>query len=205
MQRIKISEFKLMIESATGKKVHKTTFTRYKEAGLVPKTKKGAKQLNVDADNTIKKIIEYESQSHSEKVRQGLDNAEYKKVGGLAFALMNSRINKRKGDTMCRLISKQRNRRMYDLETHTFTTMDKLHDLAKSGIEFKVMEVATNRDITRAVLLELLITDDEILTTDILKELIFCSGDNFKSKLSSILRKSMKDFSENKCNYSLIN
>jgi len=89
MELIKIMDFKKMIESSTNKRLHKTTFARYKKRGLVPKTKKGAKSLRVDVQKSISKIVEYESKSFSEKIKLGNERKFIESTGGLAFNLMN--------------------------------------------------------------------------------------------------------------------
>lgn len=104
---------------------------------------------------------------------------------------------------MRRIIYRDRNRRMYDKVAHKAITLNGLRELVRVGVEFKVIERATNRDITKEMLLKLIIMEDEILTIDILREIILANNGNFKAKLSSMLIKTVKDFSESRYKYLL--
>lgn len=100
----------------------------------------------------------------------------------------------RKTPLTCRVISKNRNRRLYDQGSHTFTSMDDLYRLAKSGIRFKVIEVATKRDITRNILLILNERDKEILSEGMLRGLIYCQSKPGTKLLNNMLEKCIKSF-----------
>lgn len=88
MELIEIKDFKLMIEKATNKKLHSMTFARYRNAGLFPRIKKYAPKINIDVADSIIKILDYDSKSHSDKIKAG---QERKRIGcgyNLAFNLM---------------------------------------------------------------------------------------------------------------------
>lgn len=105
---------------------------------------------------------------------------------------------------MCRIISKYSNRRIYDTHDHKYITMNDLRDLIKSGIDFKVLEISTNRDITKETLLKILIINDDILTIDILKDIISSNNGNFKAKLTLMITKTLKYFLKHRHKYLLI-
>lgn len=94
MELIKIGDFKVLIGKSINKTVHKTTFTRYKKYGLVPKTKVGAKQIRVDVSLSIEKITQYENKTQHEKQKLGIERKASKKNECLAFTLMNKLINR---------------------------------------------------------------------------------------------------------------
>lgn len=79
---------------------------------------------------------------------------------------------------------------MYDQRTHKFTTMDDLYKLTYSGITFKVIEVSTKRDITREVMLELLI-NNKTLTTEAVRKLIMYDNDRLNIKSSAHIKNLM--------------
>lgn len=100
-----------------------------------------------------------------------------------------------------RVILRDSHRQMYDHTGHKRITMRGLHELVRMGIEFKVME--GNLNITRETLLKLLIIKDDILTIDILREIILSDCGNFKVRLNLMIAKTIKDFSESRYKYLL--
>ena len=92
MELIRISDFKLLIGDTLSKTVHKTTYTRYKQAGLVPKARKGTRSILINVSNSIERITEYEAMSQSEKIKEGLQRKENRKGGCMAFNLMNQLV-----------------------------------------------------------------------------------------------------------------
>jgi len=66
-----------------------------------------------------------------------------------------------------RIIKKYANRRLYDTQTSQSITLQDVRDLIGSGEQVQVVEAKTERDITRAVLLQI-VADQELLGRPVL-------------------------------------
>ena len=106
---------------------------------------------------------------------------------------------------MCRQIIKQKNRALYDSSKHKKITLEELYCLASLGEDFKVFDFRSKEDITKDVLLAILAINDEVLTVNTIRKLLYCNGGNLTKKLGVMIGKSVSSFCENKDKYSLIN
>src|SRR5215471_4400887 len=75
------------------------------------------------------------------------------------------------------IIKKYPDRRLYNTATHTFMTLDDLADLVRQGIELTIHETKSGKDITRSVLLHIILereskVDQNLLPTAFLRQLI---------------------------------
>ena len=55
-----------------------------------------------------------------------------------------------------RLIKKYPNRRLYDTSASCYITLDEVRKLVVDGLPFKVVEKKTNEDLTRNILLQII-------------------------------------------------
>jgi polyhydroxyalkanoate synthesis repressor PhaR len=55
------------------------------------------------------------------------------------------------------IIKKYPDRRLYNTATHTFMTLDDLADLVRQGIELAIHETKSGKDITRSLLLHIIL------------------------------------------------
>ena len=83
------------------------------------------------------------------------------------------------------VIKKYRHRRLYRASDRTFTTLEELAKMAKSGEDFIVYNVETREDITRSVLTQIIfqqaIKDGQNpLPLKVLRQLISFYGDSMK-------------------------
>lgn len=90
-----------------------------------------------------------------------------------------------------RIIKKYSNRRLYDTETRCYITLEDVKAIVLKHMPFKVLDAKTGRDVTQAILLQI-IHDQEsesapIFTTEILQNLIRFYGHPLQKHMSQLL------------------
>ncbi len=97
-----------------------------------------------------------------------------------------------------RTIKKYPNRRLYDTEVSKYITMEDLKQLVLDGIEFAVVDVKTDEDLTRSVLLQIIAEQEHggepIFSTDALTQIIRFYGDSVQGLASQFLTQSLDIF-----------
>jgi polyhydroxyalkanoate synthesis repressor PhaR len=78
------------------------------------------------------------------------------------------------------VIKKYANRRLYDTDASAYVTLDDLADMVKRGIDFVVFDAKTNEDITRPVLTQIIVEEENrgqnLLPIQFLRQLIRSYG-----------------------------
>jgi polyhydroxyalkanoate synthesis repressor PhaR len=97
------------------------------------------------------------------------------------------------------IIKKYPDRRLYNTATHTFMTLDDLADLARQGIEFAIHETESGKDITRSVLLHIIVERERkatqnLLPTAFLRQLIRFYGHSMQMIVPVFLDVSLRPF-----------
>ena len=99
-----------------------------------------------------------------------------------------------------RLIKKYPNRRLYDTRTSTYITLGDVKSLVLARLDFKVVEAKTGDDLTRSVLLQIIVDEEStgvpLLTTEFLAPLIRLYGHPMQGRLGECLETSIKLLSE---------
>ncbi|WP_092485877.1 polyhydroxyalkanoate synthesis repressor PhaR [Candidatus Ichthyocystis hellenicum] len=99
---------------------------------------------------------------------------------------------------MSRLIKKYPNRRLYDTETSMYITLNDIKNLVISSEEFVVIDVKKGDDITRSVLMQILLEEENsntpVFSAEFLKIMIRCYGHPMQGVFYSYLEKSIKEF-----------
>jgi polyhydroxyalkanoate synthesis repressor PhaR len=104
------------------------------------------------------------------------------------------------GDAMnnTRIIMKYTNRRLYDTSESHYITLGDVRELVLSDIEFVVIELTSQRDITIRVLLQIVSEQERsgepILGRDFLLQAIRIHGSPLQSGVGECLRKSISAF-----------
>ncbi|MDX1519644.1 MAG: polyhydroxyalkanoate synthesis repressor PhaR [Gammaproteobacteria bacterium] len=97
-----------------------------------------------------------------------------------------------------RIIKKYPNRRLYDTEVSKYITMEDLKQLVLEGKEFTVVDVKTEEDLTRSVLLQIIAEQEHggepIFSTDALTQIIRFYGDSIQGVASQFLTQSLDLF-----------
>lgn len=97
-----------------------------------------------------------------------------------------------------RIIKKYPNRRLYDTEVSKYITMEDLKQLVLENKEFKVVDVKSDEDLTRSVLLQIIAEQEHggepIFSTDTLAQIIRFYGDSVQGLASQFLTQSLDMF-----------
>lgn len=99
-------------------------------------------------------------------------------------------------------IKKYANRRLYNTATSTYVTLDTLAEMVKDEIEFNVYDAKTGEDITRSVLIQIIVEAEangkgNVLPTSFLRQLIGFYGGAMDTLVGKYLDQSMQTFIDN--------
>lgn len=95
-------------------------------------------------------------------------------------------------------IKKYANRRLYDTESSTYITLDRLAAMVREGCEFEVVDAKTGEDITRQVLTQIIVDEEArgstMLPVNFLKQLIGLYGNSMQGMVPQYLEAAMDEF-----------
>jgi len=98
-------------------------------------------------------------------------------------------------------IKKYANRRLYDTESSTYITLDRLAQMVREGREFEVVDAKTGEDITRTVLTQIIVDEEArgatMLPINFLKQLIGLYGNSMQNFVPQYLEAAMDAFQRN--------
>jgi len=99
-----------------------------------------------------------------------------------------------------RIIKKYPHRRLYDTELSKYVTLAHLRQLIHDGVEFKVTDSQSGKDITRSILIQI-ITEQEagneaLFSTEMLTDLIRFYDETVHDVFQSYLDQSLQAFTE---------
>jgi polyhydroxyalkanoate synthesis repressor PhaR len=99
-------------------------------------------------------------------------------------------------------IKKYANRRLYDTESSTYITLDRLAQMVREGREFEVVDAKSGDDITRQVLTQIIVDEEArggttMLPINFLKQLIGLYGNSMQTFVPQYLEAAMEAFQRN--------
>ena len=98
-------------------------------------------------------------------------------------------------------IKKYANRRLYDTESSTYITLDRLAQMVREGREFEVVDAKSGDDITRQVLTQIIVEEEArgstMLPLNFLKQLIGLYGNSMQNFVPQYLEAAMDAFQRN--------
>ena len=98
-----------------------------------------------------------------------------------------------------RLIKKYPNRRLYDTKTSAYITLSDVKDLVLSLVDFKVVDAKNGDDLTRSILLQIIIEEESggvpLFSTDLLSQMIRFYGHAMQGMLGKYLESNIRSFS----------
>jgi polyhydroxyalkanoate synthesis repressor PhaR len=98
-------------------------------------------------------------------------------------------------------IKKYANRRLYDTESSTYITLDRLAQMVREGREFEVVDAKSGEDITRQVLTQIIVEEESrgstMLPINFLKQLIGLYGNSMQNFVPQYLEAAMEAFQRN--------
>jgi len=99
------------------------------------------------------------------------------------------------------VIKKYANRRLYNTSTSSYVTLDDLSQMVKAGHEFVVYDAKTGEDITRPVLTQIIVEEEQkgenMLPISFLRQLISLYGDSMQWMVPRYLEQAMAAFAQN--------
>jgi len=99
------------------------------------------------------------------------------------------------------IIKKYANRRLYDTESSTYITLDRLAQMVREDREFEVVDAKSGEDITRQVLTQIIVDEEArgatMLPINFLKQLIGLYGNSMQNFVPSYLEAAMDAFQHN--------
>ena len=99
-----------------------------------------------------------------------------------------------------RLIKKYPNRRLYDTKTSAYITLGDVKDLVLNYEVFKVVDAKTSEDLTRSILLQIILEEETggvpIFSTELLGQMIRFYGNAMQGMLGKYLENNIKIFVE---------
>lgn len=97
-----------------------------------------------------------------------------------------------------RIIKKYQNRRLYDTATSMYIVLDDIKEIIVNGEIVKVIDVKTNEDVTRSVLLQIILEEEvngiPMFSNDFLFQIIRFYGKAFQSSISPFLEQGVNLF-----------
>ncbi len=99
-----------------------------------------------------------------------------------------------------RLIKKYPNRRLYDTRTSSYITLSDVKDLVLANDEFKVIDAKTGDDLTRGILLQIILEEEAggapMFTSDLLSHMIRFYGNAMQGMMGKYLENNIKGFTD---------
>ena len=99
-------------------------------------------------------------------------------------------------------IKKYANRRLYDTESSTYITLDRLAALFREGRDFQVVDAKSGDDITGTVLTQIIVEEESrgatLLPVNFLRQLIGLYGDSMQGMVPQYLEASLEAFQRNR-------
>ena len=98
-------------------------------------------------------------------------------------------------------IKKYANRRLYDTESSTYITLDRLAAMVREGREFEVVDAKSGEDLTRQVLTQIIVDEESrgttMLPVNFLRQLIGLYGNSMQGMVPQYLEAAMDAFQHN--------
>src|SRR6476619_4041718 len=98
-------------------------------------------------------------------------------------------------------IKKYANRRLYDTESSSYITLDKLAAMIREGREFEVLDAKSGDDITHQVLTQIIVDEEArgstMLPVNFLRQLIGLYGNSMQGMVPQYLEAAMDAFQRN--------
>ncbi len=97
-----------------------------------------------------------------------------------------------------RLIKKYPNRRLYDTQTSSYITLGDVKQLVLETEEFQVIDAKTNDDLTRAILLQIILEEETggvpMFSSTMLSQIIRFYGNAMQGMMGTYLEKNLQAF-----------
>lgn len=99
-----------------------------------------------------------------------------------------------------RILKKYPNRRLYDTQTSAYVTLQDVKAMVLGGEEFEVRDAKTGEDLTRAILLQIILEEETggvpMFSTPMLQQIIRFYGQAMQGVLQDYLARNLQTFTE---------
>jgi len=99
------------------------------------------------------------------------------------------------------IVKKYANRRLYDTESSSYITLERLAEMVRQKRQFKVVDAKSGEDITRQVLTQIIMDEESrgstMLPVNFLRQLIGLYGGNMQGLVPQYLEASMEALQRN--------
>jgi len=106
-----------------------------------------------------------------------------------------------------RIIKKYPNRRVYDLQESKYIKIEDIRAMVVDGIQFKIIDSKTEADVTRSVLLQIIIEQESesnpLFTSENLRHFIKYYGQNQSDQFSDYMNQSLAFFHQQQEQFNL--
>jgi polyhydroxyalkanoate synthesis repressor PhaR len=103
------------------------------------------------------------------------------------------------------IIKKYANRRLYDTESSSYITLERLAEMVRQKRNFKVVDAKTGDDLTRGVLTQIIMDEEArgttLLPVNFLRQLISMYGDQMQSVVPQYLEASLEQLQRNQSQF----
>jgi len=103
------------------------------------------------------------------------------------------------------IIKKYANRRLYDTESSTYITLERLAEMVRQKRDFQVVDAKSGEDITRGVLTQIIMDEESrgstMLPVNFLRQLISMYGDQMQSVVPQYLEASLDALQRNQSQF----
>ena len=103
------------------------------------------------------------------------------------------------------IIKKYANRRLYDTESSSYITLERLAEMVRQKREFQVVDAKSGEDITRSVLTQIIMDEESrgstMLPVNFLRQLISMYGDQMQSVVPQYLEASLEALQRNQSQF----
>jgi polyhydroxyalkanoate synthesis repressor PhaR len=114
---------------------------------------------------------------------------------------MNTSSSESSADAKPVVVKKYANRRLYNTATSSYVTLEDLAKMIKDGGDFIVHDAKTGEDITRSVLTQIIVEQEQkgqnLLPISFLRQLIGFYGDSMQFLVPGYLEQAMVSFARN--------
>lgn len=99
------------------------------------------------------------------------------------------------------IIKKYANRRLYDTESSSYITLERLAEMVRQKRQFKVVDAKSGEDLTRGVLAQIIMDEESrgatMLPVNFLRQLISMYGDSMQAVVPQYLEASLEALQRN--------
>ncbi|MGQ0559499.1 MAG: polyhydroxyalkanoate synthesis repressor PhaR [Sphingosinicella sp.] len=100
------------------------------------------------------------------------------------------------------IIKKYANRRLYDTESHSYITLERLTEMVREKKAFKVVDANSGEDLTRSVLTQIIMEEESrgaaMLPVNFLRQLISMYGHSMQAVVPDYLEASLDQLQKNR-------